>query len=415
MDLANKISSMATAAIHGLEHETAEHAHLFPVFATSSFTFDSAQQGMNRFSGKEKGFTYSRFGNPTTQAAAKLIAHLETLGLQDESGKPLQAEALLTASGQAAMAVMMMANVSAGETILSNSSIYGGTHEFLKDLLPRFDVQCRFVNMNELDKVEDVLKEDASVKLLHLETPANPSMQCIDIEAICAVAKRYNKLVTIDNTFATPYLQQPFRYGVDYIFHSTTKFLNGHGNAIGGILIGRNIEMMKERVYQTYKLLGCNSNPFDAFLLMQGVKTLAARMDRHCSNAEQIANFLSDHPAVGKVNYNGLPTHPGYEISKKQMRHPGAVLSFELKDGFDHSVNFINRLRICVRAVSLGTTDTLVSHPASMSHAGMKKEQRLAAGIPDGLIRMSVGLEDITDLLKDLEQALQLGYEKNEH
>lgn len=406
MDLKNKISSMATAAIHGLGHDIAEHPHLFPVFATSSFTFDSAEQGMDRFSGKEKGFTYSRFGNPTTQAAAKLVAALETFGLQDETGKPLQATAVLTASGQSAMAVMLMANVSAGDSILAGTSLYGGTHEFLADLLPRFGVTCRFIDLNDLNKLEDILKKDVSVKLLHLETPANPSMECLDIEAISAVAKRYDKIVTIDNTFATPYLQQPFRYHVDYIFHSTTKFLNGHGSAIGGVLIGGNMEAMKSRVYQAYKLLGCNSNPFDAFLLMQGVKTLAARMDRHCSNAEQVANFLSTHPAVSKVNYNGLPTHPGYEISKKQMRHPGAVLSFELKEGFGQSVSFINKLRICVRAVSLGTTDTLVSHPASMSHAGMTREQRQVAGISDGLIRMSVGLEDITDLINDLEQAL---------
>ncbi|MBX3253495.1 MAG: aminotransferase class I/II-fold pyridoxal phosphate-dependent enzyme [Chitinophagaceae bacterium] len=406
MHLANKISSMATAAIHGSEQEIAEHAHLFPVFATSSFTFDSAQQGMNRFSGREKGFTYSRFGNPTTKAAAKLIADLETFGLQDGSGNPLQAAALLTASGQSAMAVMLMANISAGDSIVASASLYGGTHEFLADLLPRFGVQCRFVDMNDPDKLESILKEDASVKLLHLETPANPGMECLDIEAVTFVAKRYNKLVTIDNTFATPYLQQPFRYGVDYIFHSTTKFLNGHGSAIGGIVIGTNTEWMNSRVYQTYKLLGCNSNPFDAFLLMQGIKTLATRMDRHCSNAEQVASFLAAHPAVGKVNYNGLPAHQGYKISQKQMRRPGAVLSFELKDGFDRSVTFINKLQVCVRAVSLGTTDTLVSHPASMSHAGMSKEQRAAAGISDGLIRMSVGLEDITDLLNDLEQAL---------
>lgn len=406
MNLTNEPSAMATAAIHGPEHDIAEHAHLVPIFATTSFTFDDAEQGMNRFSGKEKGYTYSRFGNPTTQAAAAMIAHLESFGLQDEAGRPLQPAALLTASGQSAMAVMFMANVSAGDTILSGFSLYGGTHEFLANLLPRFGVRCRFIDMNDLNAVEDALIKDASIKLLHLETPANPTMQCVDIAAVSSIAKRCGRLVTVDNTFATPYLQQPFRYGADYIFHSTTKFLNGHGNAVGGVLIGRDRETVNTRMYNTYKLLGCNSNPFDAFLLMQGIKTLATRMDRHCSNAEQVANFLDAHTAIAKVHYNGLPAHPGYSISRKQMRHPGAVLSFELKDGFDRTVAFINKLRICVRAVSLGTTDTLVSHPASMSHAGMSKEQRLEAGISDGLVRMSVGLEDIGDLLNDLTQAL---------
>ncbi len=405
--ISDPIADIATAAIHGLQHSLPEHAHVMPVFATTSFTFDNAQQGMNRFSGKEEGYTYSRFGNPTTHAAAELIAHLETLGLKDSNGNPLQASALLTASGQSAMATLFMANVSAGESILSGHSLYGGTHEFLSNLLPRFGVRCRFVNMKDAEEIEKSLRADASIRLLHIETPSNPGMQCIDIAMVCDIAGRYGKLVTVDNTFATPYLQQPFKYGADFIFHSTTKFLNGHGNAIGGVLIGRNVEMMNTKVYHTYKLLGANSNPFDAFLLMQGIKTLTVRMNRHCSNAERVASFLDEHPAIARVHYNGLASHPDYLLCKKQMRHPGAVLSFELKEGFDKTVAFINKLRVCVRAVSLGTTDTLVSHPASMSHAGMTKEQRLNAGIPDGLVRMSVGMEDIHDLLNDLGQALE--------
>jgi len=212
-------------------------------------------------------------------------------------------------------------------------------------------------------------------------------------------------LVTVDNTFATPYLQQPFKLGADLIFHSTTKFLNGHGSAIGGVIIGKDQQSLK-KVYPTYKLLGVNANPFDAFLLLQGVKTLATRMDKHCNNAEAVARFLQQHPAVSKVNYNGLETHPDYKLCQSQMRHAGAVLSFELKGGFEGAVRFIDRLQIFVRAVSLGTTDSLISHPASMSHAGVAKEQRVKAGITDGLIRASVGLEDIRDLIADLEQAL---------
>lgn len=231
-------------------------------------------------------------------------------------------------------------------------------------------------------------------------------MQCTDIAAVCGLAKTYQVVVTIDNTFATPYLQQPFKFGVDYIFHSTTKFLNGHGSAIGGVIVGKHSDFMRNEMNKTCKLLGGNGNPFDAFLLLQGIKTLAVRMEAHCRNAEQVAAFLNAHPAVAKVNYNGLPTHPHFELSQKQMRHAGAVLSFELKGGFDASTRFINQLKICVRAVSLGTADTLVSHPASMSHSGMSKTEREQAGISDGLIRMSVGLEGINDLLNDLEQAL---------
>lgn len=397
---------MATAAIHGVQDDIAEHAHLMPIYATSTFTFDSAEQGMDRFSGKEPGFIYSRFGNPTTSAAAQLVAALETHGLKTATGEPMEAHAFLTSSGQAALAAMLMSLVKAGDTIISDHVLYGGSYEFLNNFLPAFGVRTVFINITDLNALENALKNDPSVRLIHIETPANPLMQCTDIEAVCQIAQKYGVIVTIDNTFATPYLQQPFKYGVDYIFHSTTKFLNGHGSAIGGVIIGRHINFMRTQMAKTHKLLGGNSNPFDAFMLMQGIKTLAVRMDRHCSNAGQVADYLSAHPAVAKVNYNGLASHPDCIISKKQMRAAGAVLSFELKGGFDQSVQFINKLQLCVRAVSLGTVDTLISHPASMSHSGMSKEEREKAGISDGLIRMSVGLEDINDILNDLGQAL---------
>lgn len=402
----DSINKIETRAIHGLKNEIAEHAHLMPIFATTTFTFDSAEQGMNRFTGKEKGYIYSRFGNPTCDAAAQLVADLETHGLKNENGEPMQAAGLLTCSGQAAMSAMLMGLVKAGDTIISNHALYGGTFEFIHNFLPQFGIHSIFLNLSNLKELELALQQHSNVKLIHIETPANPVMQCIDIEGICKVAKMHKVIVTIDNTFATPYLQQPFKFGVDYIFHSTTKYLNGHGSAIGGVIVGKDIEFMKTRMAKTYKLIGVNSNPFDAFLLMQGIKTLGVRMEKHCSNAEKVALFLNNHSAVGKVNYNGLPGHPDYELTQKQMRHAGAVLSFELKNGYEQGVKFINKLQLCVRAVSLGTVDTLVSHPASMSHSGMTKEERIQAGVSDGLIRMSVGMEDIDDLLNDLEQAL---------
>src|SRR5690606_16193125 len=312
------IQELATAAIHAHETPLREHAHLMPIFATSSSTFDSAAQGMARFSGAEKGYTYSRFGNPTTAAAAQVVASLEAFGITTASGEPIETWGLLTASGQAAMAVMIMANVTAGDTILSSHSIYGGTQEFLTGFLPRFGVNCIFRDLRNLEALELLLQTTPAIRLIHLETPANPVMQCIDIAAISRLAKKYNLVVTVDNTFATPYLQQPFRLGADFIFHSTTKFLNGHGSAIGGVVIGRD-SSSRDKVYQTYKLLGANANPFDAFLLMQGIKTLATRMDKHCSNAVAIAEYLDRHPAVEKVNYNGLETHPDYALCKRQM------------------------------------------------------------------------------------------------
>lgn len=402
----DQVHGMSTAAIHEGNHEMAEHAHITPIFATSTFIFDSAEQGMDRFLGKEPGYIYSRFGNPTCTVAEGKIEALEALGINDESGQPLKLKALLHASGQSAMATMFMSNISAGEAILSNHSVYGGTHEFLNNFLSQFGIKTHFTDMRELGQVEDMLKKHPSIKIVHIETPANPTMQCTDIEAVCKLAKQFNKKVTVDNTFATPYLQQPFKYGVDFVFHSTTKFLNGHGSAIGGVLIGKDLEFMKKKAHGTLKLLGANSNPFDAFLLIQGIKTLAVRMEKHCDNAMKVAGFLSNHNAVAKVNYNGLKDHPDYNISVKQMRHHGAVLSFELKDGFESTIKFINKLKVCVRAVSLGTVDTLVSHPASMSHSGMSREDRYKSGISDGLVRMSVGIEDVNDLLNDLNQAL---------
>lgn len=260
--------------------------------------------------------------------------------------------------------------------------------------------------MHDLNLVSDTLEKNKSIRLVHLETPANPTIRCVDIEGIAQIAHQHGAKVSVDNTFATPYLQQPFLYGADFVFHSTTKFLNGHGTAIGGVLLGKDIAFMKTKAWKWHALLGANSNPFDAFLLSQGIKTLELRMERHCHNAQEIAQFLFQHPAVAQVNYNGLPSHPDFAISAKQMKHPGALMSFELKGGLTAGKNFINRLQLCTRAVSLGTLDTLVSHPASMSHFGLTPEERKAYGITDGLIRMSVGIENLQDLLTDLDQAL---------
>lgn len=398
---------ISTAAIHSGGNLNAEHAHLAPIYATSTFTFDSAEQGMNRFTSKEEGFIYSRFGNPTTALAAEIIASLEAFGLTDKKGNPLQLKAILHASGQAAMATMFLSNLSSGDTVLSHYSLYGGTHEFLFDILPKYGIHSLIADLRDINQLEIIIKKNPSLKLIHIETPANPTMMCIDLETVTNIAKQHGILVTVDNTFATPYLQQPFKYGVDFVFHSTTKFLNGHGTAIGGILVGKDIDFMNTTAQKFYKLLGSQSSPFDAFLLMQGIKTLAVRMEKHCSNAAIVADYLTKHPAIAKVNYNGLPTHADYAVSQKQMRHAGAVMSFELSNGIEAGKDFINKLNMCIRAVSVGTVDTLLSHPASMSHSDMTREDRLKAGITDGLIRMSVGLEATEDILFDLEKALK--------
>ena len=401
------LTGISSVAIHASGHENADYSHLTPIYASSTFTFDSAQQGSDRFAGADKTRIYSRWGNPTFTVAEETIAALESFGISDADGNPLQVKALLHASGQAAMTTLFFSTLKAGDTVLTHFSLYGGTQELLQKVLGDTGVKTTIVDMRNLNLVENALKNDPTIKLVHIETPANPTIQCVDIEAVTIMAKERGLLVSVDNTFATPYLQQPFKYGVDFVFHSTTKFLNGHGTAIGGVLLGKDLEFMRTRVWKWHALLGGNSNPFDAFLLTQGMKTLEIRMDRHCNNAMKVAEYLVNHPAIAHVNYNGLHSHPDYAVTQKQMRHPGALMSYELKGGLEAGRRFIDALQMCVRAVSLGTLDTLVSHPASMSHFGLQPEERLQYGISDGLIRMSVGIENIADILADLEQALQ--------
>ncbi|MCU7548402.1 PLP-dependent aspartate aminotransferase family protein [Chitinophagaceae bacterium LB-8] len=393
-------SGFGSAAVHGGHEEDPRHAHVTPIYATSTFRFDTAEQGMRRFTGEEPGYIYSRWGNPTFTEAENKIAVLEAFGLN------LHVKGLLHASGMAAITTLMLSNLKAGDKILTHYSLYGGTEELVLKVLSQIGIEAIISDLRDLETAEHILKQDKGIKLMYLETPANPTIRCVDIEALTTLAKKYGIKVACDNTFATPYLQQPFRYGVDFVIHSTTKFLNGHGNMIGGILLGRDIDFMKAKVTKTQQLLGGNANPFDAFLLNNGLKTLELRMERHCSNAMTVAEYLAQHPKVSGVNYTGLSSHPDYALAQKQMRLGGGMLSFELKDGFNAGVRFMNRLQMCVRTVSLGTCDTLLCHAASMTHYGIPKEQREQYGITDGLIRMNVGIENSVDIIADLEEAL---------
>jgi methionine-gamma-lyase len=400
MDKNFTLQGFGSASVHAGHHPEPLHAHQTPIYASSTFVFDTAEQGMKRFSGEEPGYIYSRWGNPTMTEAADRIAALETFGLG------LEVMGILHASGMAAITTLLFSNLKSGDKVLSHFSLYGGSNEILFKILPELNIEPIIVDLRKLDEVEDVLKKNMDIKLMYLETPANPTIQCVDIEELSKLGKKYNLIIACDNTFATPYLQQPFKYDVDFVVHSTTKFLNGHGTAIGGVLIGRDIEFMKTKATKVHRLLGGNSNGFDAFLLIQGIKTLEIRMDRHCSNAMEVAKYLEAHSSIAKVNYSGLDSHPDHKVALKQMRHPGAMLSFELKSGLQGGIDFMNKLKMCVRTVSLGTVDTLLSHPASMTHYSVPKEQRERYGITDGLIRMNVGIENLQDIIADLEQAL---------
>lgn len=402
-----EMTGFSSLANHAGHTEDPMYSHLTPIYATSTFTFDTAEQGMLRFDNKEPGYIYTRWGNPNFTEAEEKICAFESFGISETNGSPIVLKALLHASGQAAMTTMFLGNLRTGDKVLSHYSLYGGSHELLHKLLPPLGIEPVIVDLRDLNLAEDTIKKNPAIRWIHLETPANPTVQCVDIEEITSLARQYNLMVSVDNTFATPYLQQPFKYGVDYVFHSTTKFLNGHGTAIGGVLIGKDVEKMKTSILKWYRLLGGSSNAFDAYLLINGMKTLELRMERHCHNAMEVASFLEQHPAVAKVNYTGLISHPDFYTSSKQMRHPGPMMSMEVKGGIEAGKKFIDKLQMCTRAVSLGTTDTLVSHPASMTHYGVPKEQREKFGITDGLIRMSIGIENVQDILRDMDQSLQ--------
>ncbi len=404
----NKLfSGFSSVAIHGGHDKDPSYAHLTPIYASSTYVFDEAEQGMRRFAGEEKGYLYGRWGNPNTTEAEDKIAALEGFGVTDENGNPIVLKAILHASGMAAISTMLIATLKAGDKILSHYSLYGGTQQLIEIVLAPLGIEVIIIDLRDLNAAADAIKLDSKIKMLYLETPANPTIQCVDIDELTRLAKFNNLIVAVDNTFATPYLQQPFKYGVDYVVHSTTKFLNGHGTAIGGVLISKDLAHMSGYITKVHHLLGGSSNPFDTYLLTQGIKTLEVRMERHCHNAMEVANFLEQHPAISKVNYLGLISHPDFNIAAKQMKHPGAMLSFEMKSGLDAAKKFIDKLQMCIRAVSLGTCDTLLCHPASMTHFSVPKEKREQYGITDSLIRMSVGIENVQDILADLEQALR--------
>lgn len=386
--------------VHDFTKKLHNPPHQLPIYASSSFAFENLEQGIDIFSGKKAGHLYSRYGNPTVETVADKIANLETFGLE------MEAKCFLFSSGMAAISSLLIASVKSGDQILTQNNLYGGTTYFFQQILEPLGVETIFANFSNLENVEALLKENKNIKMIYLESPANPTLACIDLERIAQLAQQFGAKTAIDNTFSTPYLQQPFQFGIDFVIHSTTKFLNGHGNSISGAVIGKDVDFMMEKVWKVLKLVGTNSNAFDAWMLNNGLKTLELRMDRHCQNADALAHFLQKNNKVTHVNYPSLKTHPDFDLAKKQMRGSGGMLSFELQGGFDAAVKFVERLQFCTIAPTLGDVDTLIVHPASMSHLDIPKAEREAVGITDGLIRVSVGIENVEDILRDMEQGI---------
>lgn len=386
--------------------ENGEHRstapHVLPIYATSSFVFEDAGQSIEIFKNIESGHVYSRYANPTVDAVADKIALLESYG---SDRTPY---AVMTSSGMAAISTLLMGVLKSGDKVLTQGDLYGGTTELLKSVLGNFGVETIFTDMKDLAGTELLLRTEENIRLIYCETPSNPTLACYDIASIAALAHQYGALCAVDNTFATPMLQRPLLLGADFVIHSTTKYLNGHGNSIAGVVVGYDRDLMRGGVWKAMKLAGTNCSPFEAWLTSNGMKTLALRMERHCSNAMKIAAFLSEHPAVERVNYPGLPTHPDHELAKKQMSGGfGGMLSFELKSGMEGALKCMDSLKLCTQAPTLGDVDTLILHPASSSHLAVPRETRIENGITDGLIRVSVGIENPDDLIADLDQAIR--------
>ncbi len=375
--------------------------HVLPIYATSSFHFEDIQEGIEIFKGNANGHVYGRYGNPTVNTIEQKLASLEVFGSDD------QASTVMFSSGMSAISSLLLSCLKAGDKVLTQGNIYGGTTELFTNIFSNYNIETVLTDLTDTEKVDEVIKQDAAIKMIYFETPSNPSMACIDIAKIVEVAKQNSVWTAADNTFCTPYLQQPLNMGVDFVIHSTTKYLNGHGNGIAGAVISKDIQFMKEKVWTSMKLLGTNSNPFDAWLVNNGLKTLELRMDRHCDNAMKVATYLQEHPKVAYVNYPGLKTHPHHDIARSQMSQYGGMLSFELKGGLDAGLKFMNAIEFCSLAPTLGDVDTLVLHPASSSHIKVAKEIREANGITDGLIRLSVGIENVEDIIEDMSKGLE--------
>lgn len=391
-------SGFGTKAIHGGKMKDTQYGALtMPIYQTSIFEFDCCEQGGRRFAGEEKGYIYTRLGNPSISAVENKVALLE-------GGEACAA----ASSGMGAVSACLWSIAGAGKHILADETLYGCTFALLNHGMTRYGVEVTFVDTSDLEQVKANLKENTVC--VYLETPANPNLKISDIQAVAELAHAYNPAIQVvcDNTFASPYLQRPLELGADVVIHSATKYLNGHGDVIAGFVVGTEAFINEVKMFGLKDMTGATLGPFEAFLIMRGLKTMEIRMERHCANAKKVAEYLVKREKVERVYYPGLETHPGYEIAKKQMQDFGAMISFEVKGGKEGGMKFVNSLSMIPIAVSLGDAETLVQHPASMTHSVYTEEELKAAGISAGLIRLSVGLENAEDIIADLE----LGFSK---
>ncbi len=367
-----------------LEHST-------PLYLTSGYVFDDAEDMRASFADEKDRNIYSRYSNPNTSEFINKICKLEGA-----------ASGFAFASGMSAVFSTFGALLNTGDHVISCNSVFGSTQSLLNNVLPKWNISTSYFNITGIDKVEGLIT--GQTKIIYAESPANPTTDILDLEALAKIAKKHNILLVIDNCFASPYLQQPIKWGADIVIHSATKLIDGQGRVLGGVVVGP--EQLINKIYLFSRITGPALSPFNAWVLSKSLETLAVRVDKHCDNAIKVAQFLEQHPKVNFVKYPFLKSHPQYELAKKQMKAGGCIVAFEVKGGLDAGRNFFNTIKMCSLSANLGDTRTIVTHPASTTHAKLKEEERLATGITDGLVRVSVGLENVDDIISDLNQAL---------
>ena len=401
--------SLSTLVTHVGEDNNPYDTHVTPIYQTSTFNFPDVATGAGIVARTQPGYYYTRLGNPNLDQLANKIAILEGLDLlrqhPDADPHSLVAGQVFT-SGMAAITALLFSLLKSGDAVVAQEAVYSATFTFLKEIAPSLGIQVIWVRDISPASWEAAFQAHPEAKLAYAETPANPTMAVVDLQAVADIAHVNRAWLAVDNTFATPYCQRPLSLGADIVAHSTTKFLSGHGALTGGAVISRHPEYIQDRLFKFVKVLGGIPSPFDAWLANLGLKTFQLRMQRHCDNAMQVARFLISHPAVERVYYPGLEDDPGHTVAARQMYAYGGMLSFELNGGLQAGIRLMERVRLATLAVSLGMVDTLIEHPASMTHGPVPREDRLSQGITDGLVRLSVGIEDLPDILADLEQAL---------
>lgn len=388
----NKPSGFNSKLVHGTGPKDPLGSVITPIYQTSTFAFESADHGAACFAGESDGYIYTRIGNPTIRDLEKTIATLEN-----------GYDGIGCSSGMGAVNTVYMTYLGAGKHIVSHNAVYGPSRAIIEGTFARFGVESTYIDTTDVRRVEAAIRPNTA--LIYLETPANPTIGISDIPAICEIAHKRGIPVCVDNTFCSPYLQNPLDMGADVVLHSLTKFLNGHADIVGGVIVTKT-ESEYKKLRSMMVTLGCSMDPHQAFLTRRGLKTLALRIDRAQENSVKVARFLSTHPKIDWIIYPGLESHPQYELGKKLMRGPGAMMSFGLKGGLEAGKKLMDSVRLCVLAVSLGGIETLIQHPASMTHSKLSAAAKLEGGITDELVRLSIGIEEVEDIIADLSQAL---------